>query len=509
MRIKSSIILNLTILSFIFVSGLLIFYTTQDNDFYSLISTFLFKIAFLFFMSLVFNAKIDPREPIFMLAMVDAVFYGITYFLLFIFFKDSSIMSSPFYQTKNLIFPNIVNTIGWISFVIGYFLRLAYGNSFPPFIGKDVFKRFQRSLALDNQNFFQNYKKVEAFIIGWMGLSLILNLTIFLSRGTLRGTGNIPESVAFLVNLAGNFDIFIIGLSTLVAARMNTKGSVSHIRSMLLLAFALLFLTGIKLLTSTAKETIVIPSLIAILVWYLRTGKFPIKLLSFGLIFYIVFAPINAYLRNDAEIVSNQSIQFYDYIRISLLVIEQMLTNREFLTDTVVGTLARIDLVGASAALINKVEAGLIPTSNGSSFLIFFYSFIPRLIIPFKPVNSDLYDAAYLGRATGIIPFDNTSTAIAFGASAELYLNLKIPAVVLGMMVLGFLLKSFYDLIFQRPEFSDLSILAMSFPLYAVFSAYTSSFSSLAGTIPIAIVSIFIVFLVSYLVPTWDYEQSN
>jgi hypothetical protein len=309
--------------------------------------------------------------------------------------------------------------------------------------------------------------------------------------------------------LTGSLDIFLVALVTLVAARMNLAGSKPHRRSMLLLFATVSFLTCIKLVTNTAKENISLPIAIALFVWFLRTGKLPIKPIALSLAAFIIFAPISAFLRNDADIIASQTIKFSDYSRIASFVLDQILNDKKFVINIFGSVFGRLDLVGTSAALINSVQEGRVPLSNGTSFVLFFFAFIPRILLPFKPINTEFYDAPYLARATGVIPMDNIYTSVAFGPAAELYMNFKIAAVILGMFLIGYLVRSFYELLVQQLELSDLAILAMSFPLYSIFFSYMDSFSALAGAIPTSIFSILIVAIISYLVPTFNYENSN
>jgi hypothetical protein len=447
------------------------------------------------------KSKTNYGEPIFFLALLDAVLFGIAYFILYFFFPNAVGMSKPYYQPENIIYSTSINTLGWSCFVLGYFIRMSYKTRYPLFINKNIFKRMKRSLAVGVDYPLSNIKKIEFILLSWLGISFLLNFVLFLSRASLRGSQNLPTNIAFLLSLLGYSDILFVSFLTVFTAKV--KILLKHRIKILYLVIAVAALTLEKSLISTAKEEIFIPIVIAVLTWFLRTRQIPRLTLITGLLFYLVFAPINAYLRNNGQIVSEQKIQIQDYIDIGANLLDVVAKNGDFLTNTLAATISRFDLLGISSTLINSVDTGLILTTNGASFLTFIYAFIPRIIFPSKPINTELYNPNYLARITGVIAPNDFDTSIAFGASAELYLNLKIPAVILGMFALGYIFKSFYELIFQTSEPSDLAIITLSFPLYSILRSYTSSFSAIAGIIPNAMFSLVLISLLSYLIPTY------
>lgn len=498
---------NISILSLFLLSSLIILQTYSSSSIHLLFFIFFLKITFVVCLCSFKKLPVDPREPIFILLIIDAIFFGSIYFVLYLFFGETKIMMLPRYNPDKLIFSFCINTIGWLSFVIGYFLRMSYKNKSPLFINKKLLIRIRRSLPLSQENYIASYRKIEIVILVWLSFSLFINSILFIAKNALRGSGNLPESNAFLLSLLGNLDILLVSLTTLVAAKINNNNPKLHLRSILLLITIISIITGAKLLTSTSKEEVIIPIVISIFTWFLRTKKFPKATLIVFAIIYIIFAPVNALLRNDAQVLIKGNIEFSDYVRVGASLLELIAKNENFLSNLFAETIARLDLVGISSTLIDAVDREIIPTTEGTSFLPFIYIFLPRILFPFKPKNSELYNPNYLGRITDVITSDNLTTSIAFGPYAELYLNFKIPAVILGMLLLGYLFRSFYELVVQKTEFSDLSITALSFPLYSFFRSYTSSFSALAGIIPSAIVSLLSVIIISFLIPTYKDEK--
>lgn len=484
---------------------LILIYTFSGIPIFFILSLFSFKIFFLLSFYLANKSKINYGEPILFLALLDAVFFGIAYFILYFFFPHAVGMSKPYYQPENIIYSTSINTLGWSCFVIGYFIQMSYKARHPLFINKNIFKRLRRSLAVGVDYPLSNIKKIEFILVCWMGITFLLNFVLFLSRGSLRGSQNLPTNIAFLLSMVGYTDILFVSFLTVFVAK--TTFLLKHKTKILYLVIVVAVLTLEKSLINTAKEEIFIPIVIAVLTWFLRTRQIPRLTLITGLLFYLVFAPINAYLRNNFQSVSGQPIQLQDYVASGSSLINSVATNGEFLTNTLAATIGRFELLGISSALINDVDKGFILNTNGASFLTFFYAFIPRILFPSKPINTELYNPNYLGRITGVIASNDFDTSIAFGASAELYLNFKIPAVLLGMFALGYIFKSFYELIVQTSEPSDLAIITLSFPLYSFLKSYTSSFSAIAGIIPSTIFSLILISLLSYLIPT--YKRSH
>jgi hypothetical protein len=486
---------------------LILIYTFSEIPIFFILSLFIFKIFFLLSLYLANKSKTSYGEPIFLLALLDAVFFGITYFILYFFFPHAAGMSKSYYQPENIIYSTSINTLGWSCFVLGYFIRMSYKTRYPLFINKNIFKRLRRSLAVGVDYPLSNIKKIYFMVVCWLGISFLLNFVLFLSRGTLRGSQNLPTNIAFLLSLLGYSDILFVSFLTVFTAK--TTFFLKHRIKILYLVIVVAVLTLGKSLINTSKEEIIIPIVIAILTWFLSTRQIPRLILITGLLFYLVFAPINAYLRNDFQSVSVQPIQFQNYVDIASNLINSLATNGEFLTNTLAATIGRLDLLGISSTLINGVDKGFISNTNGASFLTFVYAFIPRIIFPSKPINTELYNPNYLGRITGVIASNDFDTSIAFGASAELYLNLKIPGVILGMFALGYMFKSFYELIVQTSEPSDLAIITLSFPLYSFLRSYTSSFSAIAGIIPSTIFSLILISLFSYLIPTYKTSENQ
>jgi hypothetical protein len=492
----------------------LLFFTFKesglDAEISSLIVFFILKLILLAFSCLVFNLKIDVREPIFILALIDAIFFGGAYFVLYFFFQDTKVFDRLYFQPSYVFHSFIINTIGWVIFVIGYLSRSTYRSSFPLFINKKILRRFvNRSLIVGGSFPLSNYYKAERFVALYLSTGLILNVGIFLSRGSLRGSGSLPTSFAFLLSLVDNSNIFLIALSAVITARMNLSKNSRHIRSILLTSIVIFVITSTRLLTSTSKEDAIIPVIIFLLTWFLMTKKLLVKTLAIALGIYLVFAPINSYLRYDPIVSAKQTIELSDYIRIGSDLFQGKSNETRPLVEDYAQLFARLDLVSMSSTLIEQVDRGAISTTDGASFMIFFNSLLPRLVFPNKPISTDLYDPNYLGRKTRVISPNDFATSIAYGAVAELYLNFKMPAVILGMFSLGYLFRSFYDLIVQGEDLSDFSIILLSFPLYGFFRSYTSSFSALAGIIPTTIFATLLIALLTAFLPTSSNQRES
>lgn len=490
---------------FFFFSALLtllvVSYIASNELVFIFIALFIFKYIFIFLLFLIRNKKVDVREPIFILAIIDAVFFGFAFFVMHLFFPKAGVFVRDFSQLENFVFSTIVNTVGWISFSSGYALCSSHKNLILVLTGKRFLSRLRCSLAIGEGYPKKNYRKTEQIVVAALILSILLNLALFVAKGgSLRDYGSLPPSLAQPVYVVEQSLSLVVALATVVAAKMSNQGRTNHGRSKLLLLIVLLSFVSMKLAISIAKEDIGTPIVIAVYSWFLATKQFPLKLFLSLTGFYLVFAPLNAAVRNNVEVLERGKIQLVDYLDAgySLFFSE---SGRESLESAYGVTIERLELAGISGSLIDRVRDGVIPTTDGASFLGFFNAFIPRFIFPLKPEVADLYHPNYLARQIGALPSTDTGTSIAFGIPAELYLNFKLPAVIFGMLFLGYLLKVTYDLFAQNQILSDLSIVTLSLPLFRFYFAYTNALFGLTTFVPIVIFTILLMSIFARFLP--------
>jgi hypothetical protein len=103
-------------------------------------------------------------------------------------------------------------------------------------------------------------------------------------------------------------------------------------------------------------------------------------------------------------------------------------------------------LSGRSDSLMTFVKVvdmtpAVIPYWNGYTYSTFLYSFIPRIILPNKPIKNLGQD---FGHRYNLLLYEDTVTSYNFPVVIEMYANFGFYGIVVGMFLIGLFLRWFY-----------------------------------------------------------------
>lgn len=263
--------------------------------------------------------------------------------------------------------------------------------------------------------------------------------------------GLIPPALGsgFIGTLASSI-IFGNALLTIAALRHRSR------LAWLLLAVAVPVSSTLGFFTGSKRSTLIFPAIVVLTGMFLG-GRLRARWLLAGALGLMLLYPVAQFYRaqvlqdNTLTIVDALSSPEYTFSALSDFVSGS--NQSQYFVQGAVATSARLDTIGIASVIVRDTPR-VSPFQDGRTLGLFFAAFIPRLVWPAKP---EIPIGKWITATYGPGPHIDSWTGPSF--IGDLYLNFGIPSVVLGMLVLGALLRLFH-LLFLGPNATTAGILA-------------------------------------------------
>lgn len=142
----------------------------------------------------------------------------------------------------------------------------------------------------------------------------------------------------------------------------------------------------------------------------------------------------------------------------------------------------------ATFAQVTELTPQYIPYWGGYSYQTIFTSFLPRFLMPGKPMK---FVGQEFGHRYGFLdPFDKT-TSYNLPVLVEMYVNFGPLGIIIGMFILGALFKIFY-ILFNHPDISEGGAI-LSSVIFMNFLNLDSDFSLMFGNVIHYIILLYII----------------
>ncbi|MBC8187520.1 MAG: hypothetical protein H8E78_04845 [Proteobacteria bacterium] len=261
------------------------------------------------------------------------------------------------------------------------------------------------------------------------GTMLILGWTISISAAL----GLIPA-------ILGSGVISTVASSVVFGNALLTIAYLRHrsLVALLMLLIAVPISATLGFFTGSKRMTLIVPAVV-VFTSMLLGGRFRTRWIVIGALTLTLLYPISEVYRGtvlqgyDLTIVDALSDPEY-----TLRVLSDFLTSSEteaYLGTGLASTAARLDAVGIVSVIVRDTPSA-VPFQDGRTLGLFFVAFIPRLFWPGKPpitlgqwITDTYGSGAHIHSATGP------------SFIGDLYLNFGVASVVVGMLVLGALLR--------------------------------------------------------------------
>jgi len=290
----------------------------------------------------------------------------------------------------------------------------------------------------------------ESFALVASGLLIFIGWILTLGRqfgaiGTQLGSGFI----------GGFSESALFGSAWLMATYLAHRSRTALLMLLLMVptAMSFNFLTGSKRLFLTP------PAMIA-LTWIITERRVRASWVLAGVISLVVLYPVAQFWRDDVLV--RNTLTAADIMRNPGPAIERtaafLSSGRagDYLAEGLEATGRRIDAVGHAAVIIRDTPA-VSPFQDGRTLSLIPIAFVPRVLWPGKPtitIGQWITD-------TYTIVGSKIDSRIGPSWIGEFYLNFAVPGVVVGMFVLGFLLRFAHEVILGQSPTIPLTIAAV------------------------------------------------
>jgi hypothetical protein len=132
----------------------------------------------------------------------------------------------------------------------------------------------------------------------------------------------------------------------------------------------------------------------------------------------------------------------------------------EYFTEGLLSTGARLDGLGVTSVIVRDTP-GVSPFQNGGTLWLFFAAFVPRAFWPSKP---EITIGQFITDTYGSGPLIESNTGPT--QIGDYFLNFGTPGVIVGMALLGILLRLTHDLLLGDRKPTAVAMLAAVVVLY-------------------------------------------
>jgi hypothetical protein len=278
-------------------------------------------------------------------------------------------------------------------------------------------------------------------------------------------------AVGWLITLGTQFGLipdefgsgFLGGISNSVlfgAAWLTATYLVHRSRTALLLLVTMVpIVMGFNFLTGSKRLFLTPPAMI-VLTWIVTERRIRSSWVVAGVTALILLYPVAQFWRDD--VLMKNTLTAADILRRPGPAFERttafLKSGRAgtYLAEGLEATGRRIDAVGHAAVVIRDTPR-VSPFQNGRTLALIPVAFIPRILWPDKPtVTTGQW-------ITDTYTFHRYRVDSRIGVSwvGEFYINFAVPGVIVGMLVLGTLLRFAHEVILRRPPTIPLTIAAV------------------------------------------------
>jgi hypothetical protein len=160
----------------------------------------------------------------------------------------------------------------------------------------------------------------------------------------------------------------------------------------------------------------------------------------------------------------------------------------------------RLDGLGIASVIIRDTPS-VSPFQNGRTLGLFFVAFVPRMLWPEKP---NIQIGQWITDVYGSGPHIDARTAPT--PIGEFYLNFGIPGVILGLMLLGTVLRLAHETL-SRHRATAPTILAQTVVVLILCLHFAGSVAGVYGQVAFTLIPLYVLHLaIRFVLPVTYYE---
>jgi len=379
-----------------------------------------------------------------------------------------------------------VALIGLVSFLLGYALLPSQLSD------QDIERRKSR-----------DWSPVVILIVGVMMLVLGLVFTVSRTLGLIPavlGSG-VTSTIASSI---------IFGNVLLTVAALRNRSRVAWI----MLFIAVPISTVLGFFTGSKRAALIFPAVV-FFTSMLLGGRLRARWIVVGTMTLALLYPASEFYRED--ILQNYTLTIVEALSdptYTLGVLSDFFSSSRpgrYLSDGLVFTAARIDGVGIESVIVRDTPS-VSPFQRGRTLGLFFVAFVPRLLWPSKP---EITLGQWITDTYGSGPQISSYTGPTF--IGDLYLNFGVASVVIGMLLIGALLRLFQTR-FLGPHPTAVGILAVIIVIAQFHIKQIGSAANVMASTVFALAPLFLVYIaVPYFVrgkapptvPNWSEQVDS
>jgi hypothetical protein len=319
-------------------------------------------------------------------------------------------------------------------------------------------------------------------------MMLVVGWTVVIS-GAL---GLIPAAIGSgVINTIGSSVFFGNALLTVAVVRHRSRLALMMLFVAVPISSALGFLTGSK------QSTLMVP-FIVFFTTMLLGGRLLVRWIIVGTLALAMLYPVAQFYRQD--VLQANTLTIVDALSdptYTFGVLSEFLSGSQggtYLMDGLTATAARMDGIGIESVIVRDTPSRS-PFQMGRTLALFPVAFIPRLLWPSKPeITMGQWITDTYGTGSHITSYTGPTFI------GDLYLNFGIASVVIGMLVIGAVLRLFQTR-FLGPKPTLIGILAAIVLVVQLHIKQIGSAAYVMSSTVFALAPVLIVyFLVAYLV---------
>ena len=325
----------------------------------------------------------------------------------------------------------------------------------------------------------------------------------------------VSGALGFIPAVLGSGVITTIGSSVIFGNALLTIAALRHHSrfAWIMLFIAVPISSGLGFFTGSKQSTLIVPAVV-VFTSMLLGGRFRARWIVIGAVVLALLYPVAEFYRQD--VLKKNTLTIVDALSdpsYTFGVLSDFLSSSRagrYMSEGFTSTAARMDGIGIESVIVRDTGS-LVPFQQGRTLALFPAAFIPRLLWPAKP---EIPIGQWITDTYGAGPHIDSHTGPSF--IGDLYLNFGVTSVVVGMLVLGALLRLFQTH-FLGPDPTAAGILAAIIVLVQLHIKQIGSAASvLSSTVfafaPVFIVYVAITFLIrgqpTYTRPSWS-EQDD
>jgi hypothetical protein len=261
------------------------------------------------------------------------------------------------------------------------------------------------------------------------GLMLAIGWTVVIATTA----GLVPAALGSgLIGTIGSSVTYGNVLLTVAAVRHHSR------IAWIMLAFAVPISSGLGFLTGSKTSTLIVPAIV-LFTGMLLGGRLRARWMVVGAISLTLLYPVAQFYRQD--VLRSNTLTIVDALSDSAytfeLVSDFVSSSRpgQYMVEGMEAMFGRLDTIGIESVIVRDTPS-VSPFQNGRTLGLFFVAFVPRLLWPEKPeITLGKWITATYGSGGHIQSYTGPSFI------GDLYLNFGLISVVIGMLIMGALLR--------------------------------------------------------------------